>query len=407
MRLLFTSYFYEYNFGGAEIIARTLKDLAETELGAQVDVACFSGGPSPQPGTILRFNRFPRLSDQPFKRAILFFNNRWFDSSILRALRTLAGETPYDLIHCHDFNALNVSDGLARLLRKPLILSLYDNLPRSLSPGQLPPLATRMVNALVAGRAVACREALSRAAAVVCISDHVQRSARTFFQQYLGGLAKPALSTIYPPAEKYFSLRGGAGLPEPPARPGTILFLGRLSKEKGIDLVLAALPLVPRPADLAILGLDGPLSGIVKAAAARDSRIKILPPVPHAEVKGIMEKYDVICCPSIYEEPFGKTVFEARSLGKKIVTTARGGIAEIIQGYPKAFVVEVTPGQEAGMIRSMAEKLGEALAADPGGISEGSERTFFDRFSYGEISRRYRELYAFLLGPVIHPKPTQ
>lgn len=393
MKILFVAYFYEYHFGGAEIIARTIREIARDELGHQVDVVCFGGGPAVQPGEIFRVPRFPPFSEQAWKRTLLFLNNRFFDQRIRSEFeRALSGRV-YDVVHCHDFSALQVSYQLARRLGVPQLLSLYDNVPRSLNRGQAHPLLTSFLNRLLVRRAFSVSPAFSATRRIVCISRHIQQSARKFLEK-TNRAGTPELVTIYPPAEKYFL--SPPDQPAAPPKPGTVLFVGRLSAEKGLDLVLKALAEVKEPIELSILGIEGPLGSLAREAARRNPRIRLLEPRPHPEVRRVMEEHEVICCPSIYEEPFGKTVLEARVLRKKIVTTTRGGIAEIIAGYPNAFLVEFDELDQARTIRSLAGQMDAALRAKTigGKAFERAEKTFLEPFTPATISRQLGALYA-------------
>src|SRR5262245_4362479 len=101
-RILMTSYFYEFRFGGAELVARTLKRNLEKELGIEVDVLCLSGSSTLEPeGNIHRLPVPMQWWRRPqvMKRVILFLNNRLLDRWVVRqAEQALPDLSRYDLI---------------------------------------------------------------------------------------------------------------------------------------------------------------------------------------------------------------------------------------------------------------------------------------------------------------------
>ena len=132
MNILFVTYFYEQDFGGAELIMRTLRQCLE-ERGHTVDVLCLAGGTQPEPGRVWRIPLPAALIRRPHptKRVFIFLNNSLFDRLLLRRVQGLglnAGR--YDLIHCQDIHSLGIASFLAGRYRKILGLTLQDNVPR-------------------------------------------------------------------------------------------------------------------------------------------------------------------------------------------------------------------------------------------------------------------------------------
>ena len=138
----------------------------------------------------------------------------------------------------------------------------------------------------------------------------------------------------------------GVDLPDEvgtPEEPPHVLYVGRLSEEKGVrDLAEAAagLPLV-------VVG-DGPLRDLVPSAVGF---------VPHDELGPYYERAAVVCVPS-RREGYGVAAREAMAYGKAIVTTGVGGLADAIDDGVTGLVVP--PGDVAALRAALEQLLGDA-----------------------------------------------
>jgi glycosyltransferase involved in cell wall biosynthesis len=110
----------------------------------------------------------------------------------------------------------------------------------------------------------------------------------------------------------------GVEIPEhvgEPADPPHVLFVGRLSEEKGILEFLEATEGMPR----VIVG-DGPLRDRVPEAVGF---------VPHDELGPYYERAAVVCVPS-RREGYGVVAREAMAHGRPVVATAVGGLVDAV-----------------------------------------------------------------------------
>jgi len=101
-----------------------------------------------------------------------------------------------------------------------------------------------------------------------------------------------------------------------PAEPPHVLFVGRLSEEKGILEFLEATEGMPR----VIVG-DGPLRPRVPEAVGF---------VPHDELGAYYERAAVVCVPS-RREGYGVVAREAMAYGRPVVATRVGGLADAVE----------------------------------------------------------------------------
>jgi glycosyltransferase involved in cell wall biosynthesis len=136
-----------------------------------------------------------------------------------------------------------------------------------------------------------------------------------------------------------------------------LLYVGRLSTEKGVETLLEAVRLLGAPLRLTVVG-DGPLEPAVRETAAElPGRVALLGALPHAEVLALFRRARLAVVPS-YSEPFGFVVLEAFTQGTPVVAADTGGIPEIADDASGA--VLVPPRDAPALARAIAR-----LAAAP------------------------------------------
>jgi glycosyltransferase involved in cell wall biosynthesis len=124
--------------------------------------------------------------------------------------------------------------------------------------------------------------------------------------------------------------------------PPHVLFVGRLSVEKGILEFLAATDGLPR----VIVG-DGPLRDRVPAAVGF---------VPHDRLGSYYERAAVVCVPS-RREGYGVVVREAMAYGRPVVATAVGGLADAVHDGETGLLVPLadTAALRAALLRLLGD----------------------------------------------------
>lgn len=136
------------------------------------------------------------------------------------------------------------------------------------------------------------------------------------------------------------------------------LYFGRLSKEKGIDILLSALSLANRKIKLKIIG-SGPeeenLKKMVKDLKL-GSRVKFLGPKFGEELFLEVKKAQVIFIPSIWLENMPLTLLEAMMLKKVVIASNTGGLPELIKDGQTGFLFKRGDDQDlARVIDSLDE----------------------------------------------------
>lgn len=185
------------------------------------------------------------------------------------------------------------------------------------------------------------------------------------------------------------------GLPEKaeksPGQALTVLYAGRISPEKGLDVLIDAMAKLPPDITLEIAGTGTPRTVELLEQRCKSlglsGRVKWLGHV--GDIFTAMARADIGVVPSVCVESFGLVVLEYMSMGVPVVATRAGGPAEIITDGTDGILV---PPGDAG---ALADAIG-ALAADPArraAIAEAGRRCAAGRFGYEQFYKRMENIY--------------
>lgn len=156
-------------------------------------------------------------------------------------------------------------------------------------------------------------------------------------------------------------------LPPVPAHPHPPLdnyirlgYLGRLTEDKGIRLLLSALPLLPPHVKVSIAGYGDDIA-LVEAAAAADTRVRYLGALPMAEVPEFLCGVDILTQPSLTtSDGWGAVVSEALLAGTAVIATTKVGASILLESPDRGRVLlRPDPSLLAAAVESLA---GSALA---------------------------------------------
>ncbi len=137
----------------------------------------------------------------------------------------------------------------------------------------------------------------------------------------------------------------------------TILAVGRMIAQKGMDLLVEAVPMVLGyfPSAKFIITGDGPeKEGLVNRAnqLGVGHAIRFLGSLSRGEYSELMRSIDILALPS-RNEPFGIVALEAWAAGKPVVATTAGGPREYVWHNVNGFLVDANPGGLAHGIGSL------------------------------------------------------
>ncbi|MCB5183702.1 glycosyltransferase family 4 protein [Methylobacillus gramineus] len=126
------------------------------------------------------------------------------------------------------------------------------------------------------------------------------------------------------------------------------LFVGRLSQEKGIDVLLSALrrlhPTSDQPAIKVSVAGDGPLAGQVQQSVPL---VEPLGSLKTHEVRQWMSSSNALILPSVWYEGFPMVIVEAYACGLPIIASRIGALAELIEDGVTGLLFN--PGDDADL----------------------------------------------------------
>ena len=157
---------------------------------------------------------------------------------------------------------------------------------------------------------------------------------------------------------------------------GFALFVGRLTPEKGVEMLLRAQAGACLP--LKVIG-DGPLREQVRATAG----VEYLGPQSHEQVLQWMGEARFLVVPSLAPETFGLVAAEALACGTPVLAARSGFLSEMVQDGETGHLFE--PGDESALAGLLRE-----FQADPA-MRVASRRWFLDNLSR---PANYRQLLA-------------
>jgi starch synthase len=193
----------------------------------------------------------------------------------------------------------------------------------------------------------------------------------------------------------------------------SVLFVGRITRQKGIDQLLAAAHHIDPAAQLVLLpsAPDTPEVGREMRERAdllarnRKGVHWIDEVLPRPELVQLLSHASVFVCPSAYE-PFGLVNVEAMACGAPVVASAVGGIPEIVVDGETGELVPFqagpggSPRDPARFQADLAARVNR-LVAEPEAarrMGQAGRRRVLEHFSWPAIAARTVDLYRSLLG---------
>jgi alpha-maltose-1-phosphate synthase len=171
-----------------------------------------------------------------------------------------------------------------------------------------------------------------------------------------------------------------------------VLFVGRISEQKGIFQLLAAARALPAGVQLVLCASspDTPelLARLEAAVAGRPEIRWINAMLPVPEVVQLYSHAAVFVCPSIYE-PFGLINLEAMACGTPVVASRVGGIPEVVVDGETGWLVE--PGDATALGQALREALADPERA--GRVGEAGRRRVEAQFAWDRIADRTLAVY--------------
>lgn len=187
-------------------------------------------------------------------------------------------------------------------------------------------------------------------------------------------------------------LGNGVDVPPEPAAGDAIVYVGRLKRQKGVDVLLSAMDGMERT--LLIVG-DGPdRDRLESLASSVDADVRFVGLVDPSEVTEYLRRGELFVLPSVRGEGLPNAVLEAMAAGLPAVVTDTGGVADVVEDDHTGYVVE--PGDEEALRSAMERALDGTL---PGRLGENARQYVRENYSWATITNDLTRLYAELGTP--------
>ncbi|ABY23811.1 glycosyltransferase [Renibacterium salmoninarum ATCC 33209] len=314
-----------------------------------------------------------------------------------------------DVVHSHTWYA-NMAGHLASLLH---------GIPHVLSAHSLEPLRPWKAEQLGGGYAVSSwaeRTAYESAAAIIAVSagmrDDILRCYPKVDPAKVKVVHNGVDTQVWQRNEDHEAVRVLGVDPERPS----VLWAGRVTRQKGLPYLLRAAALLPPEAQLVLCAgaadtaeLAAEVAGLIdqlKATRGEDSVVLIERMLPRTELIHLLSQATVFACPSIYE-PLGIVNLEAMACGAAVVASATGGIPEVVDDGVTGLLVPLaqvtdgsgTPLDPEAFVAEFAAAL-NAVLSDANSAREmgaAGRRRAEPNFSWDSIAEQTLEVYRSVL----------
>jgi glycogen synthase len=363
-------------YGGAGVVVAELSRALSRR--ARVEVRCW--GDQDERGPALRVRGYRPWADlrvpAPFRHGPAL-------AALSVDLAMAAEAVEADLVHSHTWYAAWAGLLVRALYDRPLVVTLHS----------LEPLRPWKADQLGGGYRVSAwveQLAVERAARVIAVSRQMREDALAHFRvspERVVVVGNGVDADAFRPVERREALPGYD------VRPPYVLFVGRISEQKGIVHLLEAAAALPPEVQLVLCAAspDTPeLQARLAAAVAGRPRIRWIPAmVPREHLVELYSHAALFVCPSVYE-PFGLINLEAMACGAAVVASRVGGIPEVVADGETG--VLVPPGDVpalAAALRSLLEAPERRRA-----LGQAGRRRVEALFSWDRVAERTLEVYA-------------
>lgn len=228
---------------------------------------------------------------------------------------------------------------------------------------------------------------------VVALSPHMAALA-------ISGGARPERVSLIPngidPADIGLNV-GAPLLPKTATGRLELLYVGRLSVEKGVDVLIEAAALLRERGvsfHLRIAGSGAAEQALRDHAAALqlDNMVEFIGPRPRKELGALYRSADIVCVPS-RSDPLPTVVLEAMAAGVAVVGSDVGGIPFMVQRGLTGWLV---PPDEAQILASLLA----GLSANPIGLIEAgvaAKLAVMERFLWEQVGEKLASTIAMRL----------
>ena len=292
-----------------------------------------------------------------------------------------------NVFHAHDWLVANAGIGLKHVFRKPLLATMH-----STEMGRRDGLHTTTEKMIHETEAWLTYEAWK----VICCSDYMISHAK-----YVFGLPSDKLVMVpngvnthnYDGNQDLKEFRGKFALPEEKI----ILFVGRLVYEKGIHVLINAVPKILSKvnAKFIIVGsgyMKEQLLNIVRSMGL-EHKVLFEGFLDEPSLLKLQRCADVSVVPSLFE-PFGIVALEAMAAQSPVVASDTGGLSEIIEHDVTG--VKVYPNNPDSLAWGITKVLLDGYYAKQ--LRDNAYKRVQEKYDWEKIAQQTKRIYEDVLG---------
>ena len=363
-------------YGGAGVVVDQLTQALAKRM--EVEVRCFGARePSTGPVTVRGYTPWERLKadkDGPLFSPAL--------ETLSIGLAMARDPVDADVAHAHTWYADMGGLWIRTLHRIPLVVTLHS----------MEPLRPWKADQLGSGYLLSSwieKTAVESADRVIAVSAKMRDDILEHFK------ADPKKVEVIhngiDPA-RFVRVEGREHLERLRVKPPYVLYVGRITDQKGIFHLLDAARSLP-PGVQVVLCASAPDTPEIeerlrKALHQHPNVMWINEMVPLEVVKQLYSHAAVFACPSVYE-PFGLINLEAMACETAVVASAVGGIVEVVEDGKTGILVQpARPDELAAAIRRVLDDPNMARA-----MGKAGRKRVEDKFSWTSVAARTQEVY--------------
>jgi glycogen synthase len=296
---------------------------------------------------------------------------------------------PIDVFHAHDWLVATTGIGLKHVFRKPLLVTMHSS-----EMGRRDGLHTPTERMIHETEAWLTYEAWR----VICCSNYMVSHVKWAFglpadkQSMVPNGVNPNLYDQLE-GQNMAAFRLQYALPNEKI----VLYVGRLVYEKGIHILINAIPkvLAKTDAKFVIVGsgyMKDQLSNIVKSMGL-EHKVLFTGFMDDENLAKLHKVSDVSVVPSLFE-PFGIVALEAMAAKSPVVVSDTGGLSEIVDHDVTG--VKVYPNNTDSLAWGIAKVLTNDAYAKT--LSENAYKKILEKYDWDKIAQQTRLMYERVLG---------
>jgi glycogen synthase len=397
--LLLTNEYPPNIYGGAGVhVDHLVRELEKCDNGRhRLQILCFGDQQEKGPGkTVTGIGAAEALAAAKLRQPKIL-------DTLYRNIVMAGSVDAADVVHCHTWYTHLAGCLIKQLLQIPLVVTTH-----SLEPSR-PWKKEQLGNGYYAAGWLE-KTALINADRIIAVSRAMKNDIQEFFDAAPG-----KVEVIYNgiDVEVYRPTRNDAVLEEYGIDPNMpyILFVGRVTRQKGIVHLLRALHHVEATYQVVLCAGAADTPEIAEEVTAMVAAVRADTPnqvvwiqemVPVERLVTLYSHAAVFVCPSVYE-PFGIINLEAMACGTPVVASAVGGIPEVVVHektgllvpFEKAGPETAEPKDPQRFARDLAAAV-DTLMRSPekrAAMGTAARRRVKEHFSWKSIARRTLAVY--------------